>query len=278
MPVVVHREDLHDALIAGLGDRVELRTGVTVRTVRAAPGERPAVGDGRHTVEADLVVAADGTDSVIRRQLAPESAVVSSGCAAWRAVIPWYRAPKLPADQPVGGETLGAGYRFVAASLGERGAAGGVQPGRHLLGGHRRRGAPPRAAGRPSSPCSSAGTRAGPRRSASCSTRPSPADLVQQEIRELRPLPRAYGFPAGPGGVVLLGDAAHAMPPHLGQGACLAFEDAATLAVAAARVPAARRRAVVRPVAPPPGGDRGPADPPDVRGVADPGPAGPAGP
>jgi 2-polyprenyl-6-methoxyphenol hydroxylase-like FAD-dependent oxidoreductase len=29
--------------------------------------------------------------------------------------------------------------------------------------------------------------------------------------------------------VVLLGDAAHAMPHHLGQGACLAFEDAATL-------------------------------------------------
>ena len=61
-----------------------------------------------------------------------------------------------------------------------------------------------------------------------------PDDLVQQEVRELRPLPRAYGFPVGPGGVVLLGDAAHAMPHHLGQGACLAFEDAATLRVAAA--------------------------------------------
>jgi 2-polyprenyl-6-methoxyphenol hydroxylase-like FAD-dependent oxidoreductase len=56
-----------------------------------------------------------------------------------------------------------------------------------------------------------------------------PEDLVPQEVRELRPLPRAYGFCSGPGGVVLLGDAAHAMPHHLGQGACLAFEDAATL-------------------------------------------------
>jgi 2-polyprenyl-6-methoxyphenol hydroxylase-like FAD-dependent oxidoreductase len=54
-------------------------------------------------------------------------------------------------------------------------------------------------------------------------------DLVPQEVRELRPLPRAYGFSSGPGGVVLIGDAAHAMPHHLGQGACLAFEDAATL-------------------------------------------------
>ena len=58
---------------------------------------------------------------------------------------------------------------------------------------------------------------------------PPPEDLVPQEVRELRPLPRTYGFPSGPGGVVLIGDAAHAMPHHLGQGACLAFEDAATL-------------------------------------------------
>ena len=59
-PVVVHREDLHDALIAGLGDRVEIRTGVTVRQRPRRAGERPGVSDGRHTVEADLVVAADG--------------------------------------------------------------------------------------------------------------------------------------------------------------------------------------------------------------------------
>ena len=128
-PVVVHREDLHDALVAGLGDRVEHphRRDRPQRPGRAATGRRsPTAGT---TFEADLVVAADGADSVVRRRLAPESTVVSSGCAAWRAVIPGTGRRACPTDARSAGETLGAGYRFVAASLGERGSSGGSTRG-----------------------------------------------------------------------------------------------------------------------------------------------------
>ena len=219
-PVVVHGEDLHDALIAGLGERVDIRTGIAVRALSSGVGDRPAVDDGRQLVDADLVVAADGADSAVRALVAPESTVVSSGCTAWRAVIPWYRAPRLPSERPVGGETLGAGYRFVAASLGERGvywvatAAGAArpEPPATQLGLLRRWYADWHA----------------PIGDLLAATEPE--DLVQQEVRELRPLPRCYARAGGTGGTVLLGDAAHAMPHHLGQGACLAFEDAATLA------------------------------------------------
>lgn len=223
-PAVVHLADLYDALVAGLGERVDIRTGVGVSTVRVGPGQRPSVGDGRTMFCADLLVAADGVDSVVRRRLAPEAAVVGSGFASWQAVIPGYRVPRLPAEHAAGGETLGAGYRFIFMPLGDRAAGqGGVYWVATAAG-----------APRPESPA----VQLSLLKRWFAGWHPSigellaathPDDLVPQEVRELRPLPRAYGFTSGPGGVVLLGDAAHAMPHHLGQGACLAFEDAATL-------------------------------------------------
>jgi 2-polyprenyl-6-methoxyphenol hydroxylase-like FAD-dependent oxidoreductase len=227
--VVVHREDLHDTLVAGLGEKVDIRTGVQVRTVRCVPGEQPSVGDGQNTWQADVVVAADGLDSVVRRRLVPESSAVAAGCAAWRAVIPWYRAPKLPSDAAgTGGETLGAGHRFRYALLGERGSAGASTRGGVYWA------ATVPGASRPEPPETQlnllrrwfAGWHA-PIGDLLAATEPD--DLIQHPVAELRPLPRTFAFPAGSGGVVLLGDAAHAMSHHLSQGACLALEDAATM-------------------------------------------------
>ncbi|MFY1637577.1 FAD-dependent oxidoreductase [Solwaraspora sp. WMMB335] len=231
-PVVVHREDLYDALMAGLGEQVEIRTGVCARGLRPTSADqsadRPAVVTDRGAVDGDLVIAADGVRSTLRPALAPASAVISSGCAAWRAVIPWYRAPQLPADRPVSGDVLGAGYRFVSASLGERGSAGASSRGGIYWV------ATAAGASRPEPPTTQLTLLRRwfadwPSPVGELLAATEPDDLVQQEVRELRPLPQAYGFVAGPGGVALLGDAAHAMPHHLGQGACLAFEDAATL-------------------------------------------------
>ena len=228
-PVLAHAEDLHDALFAGLGDRVEIRTGVTVQ--RPAAGDRPAVTDGRHTWSADLVVAADGVDSVLRPRVARRSTVVSAGATGWQAVIPWYRAPKLPADLATDGHTYRPGYQFFSASLGDRGSAGASRRGgrywRAIVTG----------APRPEP----ATTQLGLLRRWFEGWHPpigellaatEPADLVQRELRVVRPAPARYAVPVGDGALVLLGDAGHAMAEHLGQGACLALEDAATLVAA----------------------------------------------
>jgi 2-polyprenyl-6-methoxyphenol hydroxylase-like FAD-dependent oxidoreductase len=226
-PVVVHGEDLHDAFVAGLGDRIEIRTGVTVRASR--PGaDRPGVTDGRTSWEADLVIGADGVASALRQRLAPQVSRVSGGCAAWRAVIPWYRAPHPPPGTPQAGDTIGGGHRFGYASLGERGASGGssrggiywvaVAPGaprpepaetqlallrRWLAGWH------------------------APIGDLLAAT--EPADLVQDGMTELEPMPAAFAHRNGAGGYALVGNAAHAFADHLGQGASLALEDAVSL-------------------------------------------------
>ncbi len=226
-PVVVHQEDLHDAFVAGLGDKIDIRTGIEVRTARPA-GDRPSVTDGRATWEADVVIAADGLHSVVRGRLAPATTVRSGGFAAWRAVIPWYRASHLPAGTAAAGEVIGAGQRFQHASLGERGSSGASSRGgiywvATVPGAHR----PERPeaqlvlvrrwfAGWPA-----------PITELLAATEPD--DLVQDPVAELRPMPESFVFPVGIGGYALVGDAAHAMTHHLSQGACLALEDAATL-------------------------------------------------
>ena len=233
-PVVVHADDLHDTLMAGLGERIEIRTSFEVSTVRLT-GDRPAVGNAKHTFDADLVVAADGGRSVLRRRLAPEASVGSTGYTAWRAVVPWFRAPvrelaERPSARalPANGELLGAGHRFQHAALGERGAsASATRGGVYWV-------ATVPGAQRPESPAAQLALL---RRWFDGWQSPvpelldatEPGDLVQQPGEELRPLPRRFGFPVGAGGVVLLGDAAHVIAPALSQGACLALEDAATL-------------------------------------------------
>jgi 2-polyprenyl-6-methoxyphenol hydroxylase-like FAD-dependent oxidoreductase len=54
-----------------------------------------------------------------------------------------------------------------------------------------------------------------------------PADILKNEARD-RPALRRWGK----GHVTLLGDAAHPITPNVGQGACMAIEDAACLAKA----------------------------------------------
>ena len=221
--LVVHADDLHDTLMAGLGERLEIRTSLEITTLRLT-GDRPAVGTSKHTFEADLIVAADGGRSVLRRRLASQASVGSAGYTAWRAVVPWFRAPAVPAT----GEMLGAGHRFVHATLGERGtSASATRGGVYWV-------ATAPGAQRPESPAAQLALL---RRWFDGWHSPvpelleatEPGDLVQQAAEELRPMPREFGFPVGAGGVVLLGDAAHVCAPALSQGACLALEDAATL-------------------------------------------------
>jgi 2-polyprenyl-6-methoxyphenol hydroxylase-like FAD-dependent oxidoreductase len=195
-----------------------LRTGVTVTGVDAGDADRRArVATSAGDLDADLVVAADGIGSRIRAALFPDSPGPRySGFTTWRFV-----APAVPA---------GAGRAEPAETWG-RGEVFGVLP---LASG-------PKMG---SVYCyASAPAPAGVRRDDEA------AELKQRFGRWHDPIPGLIGtispdrvlhddvywiaeaLPAyHRGRVALLGDAAHAMTPHLGQGACQAIEDAVVLA------------------------------------------------
>lgn len=92
----LHRQRLHAVLrqAAEAADGVELVTGAEVVAVRpGTPGGEPAAvtwgtGNGASTVDAQLVVAADGVRSAVGAQLFPAARPRYSGSTSWRAVIP----------------------------------------------------------------------------------------------------------------------------------------------------------------------------------------------
>ena len=91
----LHRQRLHAVLLeaAEAAADVELRPGSEAFAVRpGAPGSKLATaswrgGGASYTLEADLVVAADGVRSGVRAKLFPDIKPRYSGSTSWRAVI-----------------------------------------------------------------------------------------------------------------------------------------------------------------------------------------------
>jgi 2-polyprenyl-6-methoxyphenol hydroxylase-like FAD-dependent oxidoreductase len=210
--VAVHRADLHHVLAAALPDGV-LRTGTEVTGVRECDVDvavRFEHDGGTGHQHADVVVAADGIDSLVRRSLWRDAGEpVFRGRTVWRGVTepgsvwPVEESITLGAGEqfglvPIGGERV---YWFLVANAEEdvRYTDEHKEVDRRVGGWH----AP--------IPAVVAAT--------------PPAAVLHHDFRDLDPVGDYVR-----GRTVLLGDAAHAMLPELGQGACQALEDAVTLA------------------------------------------------
>ncbi|MGY4710461.1 FAD-dependent oxidoreductase [Mycolicibacterium sp. CBM1] len=205
--VVLQRVALRDILTGALpaGTVVD---GVGVRQVAVTPGGvRLQMSDStKH--EADAVVGADGIGSVVARHLNGPLPQRYAGYTAWRGVA------ALAIDAELAGETMGAGEEVGHVPMG---------PDRTYWFATERA---PEGGGAAQGELAYLRTKlalwAQPIPAMLAAT--DPAGVLRNDLYDRSP---ARHWSAGP--IVLVGDAAHPMRPHLGQGGCQALEDAAVL-------------------------------------------------
>lgn len=208
-PLVVIRRSALTAILAGALRDGSLRSGVSVRElVTTADGVRVMLSDST-TRDATAVVGADGTRSVVARHL--NGALTDSyvGYTAWRGVAAYTIDPDLA------GEVMGPAVEFGHVPMGrdhtywfatERAPRGRVAPDGELNYLKTKF-----ASWTDPIPDLLAAT--------------DPADVLHNDLYDRE---QARQWSRGP--VVVVGDAAHPMRPHLGQGGCQGLEDAAILA------------------------------------------------
>ncbi len=225
--LTVHRADLQSALIAHVAREpaIELVTGAHVRDAVLHPhGVTVSVDTGGRTVPAKgfLLVGADGVWSALRGLAGGKATSQFSGELAWRRTI--------RAESP------------AAKSLVDIGVAGAVtaflRSGFHLVAYPVRSGTALNlvafTGGAAMAETWSGKVDMAVLRKAMARTAPALARLADDgETWTAWPIHTVQpgGTWVAPGGIALIGDAAHAMTPYAAQGAAMAIEDAETLAV-----------------------------------------------
>jgi 2-polyprenyl-6-methoxyphenol hydroxylase-like FAD-dependent oxidoreductase len=209
--IAVHRADLQAELAAAAG---EVRLGTEVTAVEQRDdGVVARAADGSEE-RGDLLIGADGLSSVVRRTIA-DVPIRYAGYTAWRGVS------LVPVEPGRLTESWGVGERFGLVDIGrsrtywfatknapegepDKPQARKAEVLRRFSGWHQ-----------PIAAIAEAADEAG---------------ILRNDVYYLEPLPRW-----SEGRVVLVGDAAHATTPGVGQGAAQAIEDAVVRADRLAR-------------------------------------------
>jgi len=197
--LVIDRPALHEVLAAGIAVRYESAvSSLDEGGVILADGER---------VDADAVIGADGIGSVVREYVCPGARPLDSGYTVIRGIA---------------AHDIGHGEAFEAWGRGEL-VGGAALPGARSYWFYEA----PSALLEGRDPLTAVGATSWPAPLPAQLADTHPESILVNRILRLDVLP-AWAR----GTVALLGDAAHAMEPNLGQGAAQTIEDAEALLTA----------------------------------------------
>lgn len=207
----LHRADLHELLLSLLKPGT-VQLAKTATEVSQTTDSVSIKFTDRSTIQTDYLIAADGIHSVVRKQLLPGSLPRYAGYTCWRSVV-----SDLPDDLDWSEltETWGPGRRFGVVPIARNrvywfATLDAAQDDPRMK----------RATVKDLQEVFKDFHFPIPQ----ILERTRDEQLIWGDIIDIKPI-KQFAF----GRIVLVGDAAHATTPNLGQGACMAIEDAATL-------------------------------------------------
>lgn len=204
--IAIHRAELHKALLKNIPSKKIITNKKAISYEAKPEGVIIHYEDGSFT-EGMAAIVADGINSSIRKKLLPHTIPRYSGYTCWRGVVEniWnlqHHAVETWGPQgrfgyvPIGNNKV---YWFACKNAKQNDEALKKYSVTDLVSNFKSYNQP--------IPSILESTRA--------------SELIWSDIIDLKPIARfAYGR------VLLMGDAAHATTPNLGQGACMAMEDA----------------------------------------------------
>jgi 2-polyprenyl-6-methoxyphenol hydroxylase-like FAD-dependent oxidoreductase len=218
--ICIHRAALHNVLLDELGPNRVFTNKKAVGFTNKGKVTVLEFEDGS-TYEADYLIVADGIKSILRDVIAPQAKINYAGYTCWRAIM----------DNP------GISVKGAVEIWDTKGRFGYVQLPDNKIFWFACINAPK---GRQLSHFTLSDLQehfAGFNSKVTAMLKHTdPAVLIYDDINDMAPLAK-YAF----GNKLLIGDAAHACTPNMGQGACQAIEDAVTLAKALAKRPSVER-------------------------------------
>ena len=206
--LIFHRVTLLGILAESLGQQF-IHLGNTCEALEENSSSVRVRFTNSATEEADVLIGADGLNSVVRAHLLHRDPLRYSGYTAWRSIVAFDPSAIVPA------ETWGCGQRF------------GILPTRDgQVYWYATSNAPQGQHDAESGPTAALlSLFKGWHEPVEALIRASGPNVLRNDIYDRNPV-----SPWGSARITLLGDAAHPMTPDLGQGACQAIEDAIEIA------------------------------------------------